>query len=353
MRGHHETTLAEAVAAYIDMTSRKREAATAKGYRLALTMFLQHVGDIQLRHLSSAHVEAFFYGPKGILAEHKTSSGQVREAVSNPTFNNYRLRISAFLRHCVRKGWVKTDLLGEVDRATVETNVQRLRLKPHDLFRMLDLAGSARDRAYIATAQNTLKRASEIIALKVEDVDLDGGWVRIFNFKKKRWDNYPITQDLDLELRRWLTQYAIDIKRPLEKDDYLFPGRREAHFGGGRPRYYSWEPKNRLYRAERIIQRALAKMGYEELRGTGTHTIRRSVARAQFDRLAEGGGYANAMRIVMRMLDHKEQKTTEIYLGLDEDTVRRDDLMHGMPFMSALIPASDNVVPIRPVADLG
>lgn len=352
MAAHHKR-LAAAVDEFIDLTERKRAVATARGYRLVLGALLQHVGDIELRNLNSGHIEDFFYGPAGLTAQHLTQSGKTRPAITENTHNLYRHRAVAFFRYCTRKGWMMKDIMVDVEPLKVERDKPRLRLSGQQLVDMLDLAQNPRDRAYIAAAQNTLKRASELVSLTVGDVDLAAGHLRIYNKKSKRWDRYPITEDLDHELRLWMTRYGVDIGRPLKSADILFPARSSSVWvdGGGRSEP-NWMPGNRLNRAEEIIQRVLVKMGLETSQ-TGTHTIRRSVARAQFDRLANNGGYSSAMRIVGAMLDHKNQATTEIYLGLDEDRLRRDDLMHGQPFISALVPSKENVIAFKPVAGQG
>src|SRR5690606_30101648 len=86
---------------------------------------------------------------------------------------------------------------------------------------------------------------------------------------------------------------------------------------------------------ERVVQGALGALGYPT-RGEGCHTVRRSVARAFFDSMATDTGYDAALRTVSAMLHHKSSATTEIYLGLTSERVRRDSLLRGRPFLSAL-----------------
>lgn len=72
----------------------------------------------------------------------------------------------------------------------------------------------------------------------------------------------------------------------------------------------------------------------------GVHTLRRSGARALYDRLVSEG-YDGAMRTVQSMLHHSSIQTTEHYLGIHLDKKRRDDVVRG----KHLFPTStENVV---------
>lgn len=69
------------------------------------------------------------------------------------------------------------------------------------------------------------------------------------------------------------------------------------------------------------------------------HTLRRSAARALFDRLATEG-YDGALRLVQAMLHHAQSSTTEHYLGLTLDKKRRDDIIRGESMYPAWTAAS-------------
>ena len=61
----------------------------------------------------------------------------------------------------------------------------------------------------------------------------------------------------------------------------------------------------------------------------GSHTLRRSGARAYYDHwVAEGR--ADAIRIVQTLLHHKKVEQTQEYIGLELDRANRDELMRGV-----------------------
>jgi hypothetical protein len=50
-----------------------------------------------MRNLTSAHVEAWLYGPKGVTKEHSDSLGRRWEGVSASTHNTYVKQLRTFL----------------------------------------------------------------------------------------------------------------------------------------------------------------------------------------------------------------------------------------------------------------
>ena len=168
----------------------------------------------------------------------------------------------------------------------------------------------------------------------------------------------PVPGELDRELRRWLQAYQDDVRGPLEPDWFLVP----AH---GAPTPF-WDPAVKRWTAgyadrnlnpcRRVsgtssrVQDALTRAGYPvrddygRSAGEGVHTLRRSGARALFDRLA-GEGYDGAIRTVQAMLHHESQQTTEGYLGLTMDVKRRNDLLRGRD----MFPTPDGVTVLREV----
>ncbi len=94
-------------------------------------------------------------------------------------------------------------------------------------------------------------------------------------------------------------------------------------------RYGELQPTVRISKPALIIQRALSRqLGTETLRGEGVHTVRRSVARILFDQASEHG-HDNALRVAAALLGHSSTQTTEIYLGIDRDRQKRDEILRG------------------------
>lgn len=354
--------LSEAVHEYIRMSTVKKGSAdhnTVKTDRIMLEMFTRMVGDRVTSNITPEHVEAWFYGPGGMRDEHivesrRAGSTRLAPPISESTHNHYRSRLGTFFKWCAQRGYVKRDLMVNTEPLKVKRQ-PRLQVSPVTLLTFLDAATCERDRCYLATAMNTGLRSIEIRSLHVGDVDLDGGNLAVRISKTGDADMQPITAELDVELRRWLIAYARDLERPLRDDDYLFPARRGGlihHYERdeeGRPyavrRPFTLQPDRPVSRTHEIVKGALAACGlptYKE----GTHSVRRSVARAYFEAVSQEKGDVAALRETAALLHHSSVTTTELYLGLTPEKNARDRRMRGKSFLTDMV-SGDNVVPIR------
>lgn len=368
--------LSEAITEYMNLQRARRGPgeghrgnATVEADQNVLRMFLRISGDKQVANVTPQHVEDFFYGKGGLRDTHKILSNrsktQTAPPVSEATHNHYRSRVKAFVSWCINKGYMKPGMLADCFdkshgrvRPMKVARVVRQRPAPATLMALLDAAANDRDRAYIATGINTALRSSEIRTLRVGNVDLDAGFLYVTIQKTKDSDDQPITLDLDRELRRWLVQYEADLGRPLQPEDYLFPRRRGgliSHYDiddeGNRVcvrHPYQWSPSTPVKGTHLIVQHALTALGLPTHK-EGTHTIRRAVARAYFDQVAQEKGDVAALRETAALLHHTNISTTEVYLGTTPEKESRDRRLKGQPFLSAMV-SQENVVPLKPRA---
>lgn len=364
MSNKSKAKVSEAVAEYLEQRFRQGRADnTLRSDRGLLPRFVAHVGDRQFESLTAQHVTDFFYAAGGLMDEHAINiPGRPSTAAVGPsTHNLYRQRLQHFLTWAQREGYTKTSNYVSGVTPMQLTRRRRQQPKPQILLDLLDAAGSARDRAYIALALNTALRASEITRIKVGDVDFDSYEIFVTVIKTHEEDLQPLTADLEKELRVWLREYTRLIGRPLRDEDYLFPNRHGGQFVAGGGSYdengqycrtmtpFVYTPDRPLRRSEMIVQHALKAVGLPT-RYEGTHTIRRAVARAYFDQLSTAAGYDAALRTVSALLHHSGIQTTERYLGLSSERARRDSTLKGLPFLSAMVAApatADNVIPLR------
>lgn len=345
----------EGVAEFLAHRQARLAASTVENDRFLLQRFARTLGgDRQIRYLKPEHIEAWFYGPQGVMAEHRTRDRRLRPAVQPSTHNFYRTRLNALFLFWTKRGYLRADLLTDVQPKKI-VRKQRQQPRPDLLLAMLDKAKSDRDRAYLATAMNTGLRGNEILRLRVGDVDLDGGWLSVFISKSQIEDRLPLTSDLDKELRGWLAQYAGDLGH-LDETYFLFPARSGNRFqrlvapDGAHCQVNvpgTWRPDAAMTHPERVVQSALAAVGLPT-KHEGTHTLRRAVARHFFDKMVadQSLGYDGALRSVQALLHHESAATTEVYLGLSSERVRRDQSLRGQPFLTAMV-SEHNVVPLR------
>lgn len=343
--------LCEAIEQYLRSRAAKHSPTTVRNEGAVLQRFCDWYGDVQVRHLRAEKVEDWFVS---IRTPHVTRDGIHRDPVKATTFNYYRTRLNGFFTWATRRGLLKTDLLAEVDPLTVIKR-QRLQPTPEQLLALVDAAENPRDRCYLALIVNTGFRAQTASRITVSDLDLEQGWMRVWINKTQEADQFPISSDLEPELRDWLHAYALALGRPLTGADHLFPastGPRYRWFtdeDGTRQRRHTattWIPERAMVKTERIVQAALAKIGLPT-RGEGTHTVRRGLGRALFDQASADLGHDGAIRTVGALLHHSSVATTELYLGLSSEKQRRDTMMRGKPLLSAMVGSDAEVTPLR------
>lgn len=220
---------------------------------------------------------------------------------------------------------------------------ERERVNPAHFPEILEAAGrrSPRDRAAVAVLLYTLARDSEAREFRIGDVDLESGYILARITKSHLEDRVPICAELDTELRSWLTYYTSRVG-PLQPHYRLLPARRPPAIRDETTGQFSpsdsevLRPTDRVATLSRVVNPALADIGFtvttpgQRQVYEGAHTLRRSGARALFDRLVSES-YDGALRVVQSMLHHSSVQTTEHYLGITSDRHARDQLIKGRP----------------------
>ncbi len=154
---------------------------TLRDQRYLYLRFQQWYGDVQMRHLRQERVAQWFYARS--------------RPLSPATHNAYRARLASFFAHAIRRGWIRVDPMVDVHRMRVP---QRLRQRPAPdlLADVIDQADDDRDRAILATLVTTALRQNSVRLLRIGDVDLAQGWLRVNVTKTLQHD------ELDSALRR-------------------------------------------------------------------------------------------------------------------------------------------------------
>ena len=315
---------------------------TLRGDVATLRSFERQVGNPYVDKLDEKHIRLYLRDRLRLTAD---------------SYNNHITRLAAFLTYCRKRGYIHpyTDLLIHVSRRKAVAR-EFWRVDVQDFPYLIDATESERNRAIVATGLYLFLRGGEVRSLNVSDLNLNEGTMRVTIHKGGGWvDPMPISQELDAELRNWMTVYAKSIDGPIHPDWPLFPGHRAKFIVGER---YSQEmyldPARRATRLERIAQHSLESLGYDVRNPDGTskyegfHTLRRSGARGLFDSLVDQS-YDGALRVVQAMLHHAQSTTTERYLGLGLDRHKRDSVVSGRRMFPTATPA--NVLPLRGVGN--
>lgn len=310
---------------------------TLRGDRSSLLQLLKSVGNINTKGLEPRHIDRLF-------EEH---------ADNKPSARNMLLtRLRGFFRWCQARSYISADPTRELRK--MRTQADSRLFVPVDRFDdLLDAASHPRDRMVVALGLYLFLRVSEMESLKLSDVDLDAREIRVTVHKTGDFDVMPICEELDDELRRWLSWYAGVLDRPLDGDMYLVPSKQDFRAVPGPERgqfIVSTETVTRLkpyapiVRPWTVIQRSLSALNYPTKR-EGGHTLRRSGARALFDSIRGTEGVDGALQQVKVMLHHKNVAMTEHYLGITPERVQRDARLKGKPMFKRA--TSANVIELR------
>lgn len=160
-----------------------------------------------------------------------------------------------------------------------------------------------RNRAIIEVLFSCGLRVSELVTLKLSDLFLDEGYVRIFG-KGSKERLVPISNRAIHELNLWFDDRNHMKIKPGE-EDFVFLNRRGAHL-----------TRVMIF----IMLRQQAELaGIKKV--ISPHTLRHSFATA----LLEGGA---DLRVIQLLLGHESIATTEIYTHISNQSLRDAILLH-------------------------
>jgi integrase/recombinase XerD len=245
------------------LLARNRSPRTVKTFRSLLTKFLEFVGERRISEVTTWDVDAF-------LAKLRASGYEERSiytaAVAVKRFMEY-LGLGENLR-----GFELPKRPSELPRY----------LTPEEVQAMIDAAGNLRDKLVVSLLYCTGVRVSELVGIRVSDVDLEEGSIRV---RGKGGRERVVF--FDSRTRQLLAEYLPTVKGC----EYLFP----ARGGEGHMHYVT---------VERII-RKLAKAAGLKKRVT-PHVLRHSFATIS---LAKGMD----VREIQELLGHASLRSTQIY----------------------------------------
>ncbi len=168
----------------------------------------------------------------------------------------------------------------------------------------LSLPEGHRNRAMIETMYSCGLRVSELCSLRMEDLFLNEGFIRVTG-KGSKQRLVPISERAVHEIDNWLKDRChVDIRPGAEP--YLFLSIRRGR------------PVSRIMVFD-IVKDLTAKAGISKT--VSPHTFRHSFA----THLLEGG--AN-LRAIQCMLGHEKISTTEIYTHIDRSRLREEIVSH-------------------------
>jgi site-specific recombinase XerD len=290
------------------LAARDASEHTRRAYRTAVEQYLDWLAqhDADWRAPSRTVLRAY-------LAELQ-ARGLTRSSISS------RLAaLRSFYRHARRQGTVEADPLAAVMTPRLPRRLPKV-LELEQVESLIDAAAGAhprvappvaaalvlRDRALVETAYAAGLRISELAGLRIADVDLPRGEVRVLGKGRKQRVGLlgrPAREALAAYLevgRPALLEAAAGAKRQSPADDgTLFLNSRGGPLG----------VRGLRYRVDALLRAA----GLPE--GVSVHTLRHSFA----SHLLEGGA---DLRVVQELLGHASLATTQIYTHVSPSRLR-------------------------------
>lgn len=288
-------TLADGIQKYLDWCKYEKEFSkdTISNYTGALKLFGDFMGDRDLATIVESDILAY---------KMHLHDRQLKQ-ISRQT---YISAVKNFLHYCHRKE-IETLFFDKVELPK-RGDYQKAFLSDAEVKQLIDGipaegASNLRDRAIIAVLFTSGMRASELISLQIDQVDLEAGETRVIGKGSKLRLVFIAEWALE-HLRRYLYIRA-------DTDPRLFVGHLR-HTAGGVPGTQGpggWVDVISGFGREALHQ-AVSKRGKAVLKKTiGPHTLRHSFAT---DWLLRGGD----LRALQLLMGHSRLGTTENYTHL-------------------------------------
>ena len=225
---------------------------------------------------------------------------QTRIGQSTRTVARRIAAIRVFLRYLGALGHEVSDILQQLERPKPESSLPKILSKAqvNEVISTPDAASSlfARDVAILELLYGSGLRASELCDLKVRDVNLVAGCVRVIG-KGMKERIVPVGQATSEAIERYLAECRPSLDR--HRVDRLF-----------------------LSRTGRAMERVALWMLVEKygrhsglLKSISPHTMRHCFA----SHLLSGGA---DLRVVQELLGHSDISTTQIYTHVDQDRLK-------------------------------
>ena len=262
---------------------RGLSAHTVQGYRRDLAVFARHLESNEVQDWTAVDAGAV----RGFVAwRHRNSVGgrSIQRGLS---------ALRTFFDYCVRE----TVMTGNPARAVSAPRASRRLPNALDTDRagaLVELDGddplSLRDRAMLELTYSSGLRLSELCALAVGDVDLEGGLVRVLG-KGRKTRVVPVGRHARAAIRAWL---AVRADHADPDEGALFTSRRGRRISA------------------RAVQARFARRALEQ--GIGVHVHPHMLRHSFATHLLESSG---DLRAVQELLGHADIGTTQVYTHLD------------------------------------
>lgn len=279
---------------FLDYLARERQASphTVNAYAVDLTQFCEYLRRAERTDPHSWDATLW----EGFI--HYLS----RRGMSEASIARKLSAARAFLKHLYRLGVLDCEPPEMLAAFKVHRDLPTT-LTPHEIRLLLlqpplDTPHGLRDRTMLETMYTTGMRVSELLGLRLAQLNLSEQLVRVEGKRgRERW--LPLTDSAVYWLQRYLSEARPKLATPKRPTDILFLNDR----GGGLSRVAFWS-KLKHYATQAGIEKPISP-----------HTLRHSFA----VHLLGGGA---DLRAVQELLGHENISTTQIYTQVSLDRLK-------------------------------
>jgi site-specific recombinase XerD len=272
--------------------------ATIKWYKNTLKSFLGRYNNdvVNVGDITTERLRVYLYD--------KRASG----AWTADTFLNYYKGLKAFLKWCVKRGYLEENPIASIEKPRLSKKLPK-RITEQEALRVMEYSFNMRttyrferyrNRAIFAVMIFSGLRAGEVLNLKRGHIDIENNVVHVFEGKGGKDRVIPMA----LKLKIYLKEYLEDLKRLGKDSEYLF-----ISLQGDKKFTYSGLKK--------VVERVKKGSGVNY----SCHKLRHTFATL----MLEGGVDIFSLK---QMLGHSDIKTTTIYLSASVKLLQGQMLKH-------------------------
>ena len=269
---------------------------TVKRYRQNISNFARASKIDDISEVNEHNVRMFFL------------NGRMNKQWKASTFRTYYMTLLVFFRWCIKNGYLEKNDIEDLELPKIKKSLPK-GLKRQDAFRLLEVAYNYpytqkylkyRNHALFATFLFAGLRKSEVLNLKLSDIDLENLTLFVRQGKGDKDRIIPISSTLAHTLNRYLVE------------------RKKRHKTC--PEFFTSSNKNQGF-TDSGLKRLINKI--KEASGIyfSSHKLRHTFATL----MLEGGC---DIYTLSRMMGHSDIKTTAIYLGTRTEHLRLQMTKH-------------------------
>jgi len=260
-------------------------------YRTDLKLFARWLDDKRKKDLltcSPADVSSYL-------------SHRLVEGISNRSTARFLSTMKRFYLYAIREGWLGENPVAGISMPVLGKKLPALlsEQEVEDLLQAPDIltALGYRDRAMLEVLYASGLRVSELVSLKLSEVNFRQGLVRITG-KGDKDRLVPLGEEALVWLENFIKQWRVDILAE-KKTEYVFPTKR----GAGMTRQAFWY----------LIKRYTQLAGISK--SISPHSLRHAFATHLLNHGAD-------LRVVQLLLGHSDLSTTQIYTHIAKERLQ-------------------------------